>query len=336
LKTAVVIVNWNSGPHLGDCLAGLRRQTLSPDRILVVDNASTDGSRQAAEGQGDVELVRLSSNAGFAVANNEAAARAADAEYLALLNPDAVPEPGWLEALVAAARDHPQCASFASRLVSASDPSLLDGAGDVLHESGLAWRRGHGESAAGAPEAGEVFSVCAAAALYRRAAFVEAGGFDPSFFCFFEDVDLGFRLRLRGHGCRYVPAALVRHVGSASLGRASDFNIYHGHRNLVWAYFKNMPSSLLWRSLLQHVALNLATLALFSARGRARVIWRAKLAALRGLPRVLRERRRVQAGRTSTPAELREALARGMLVPYRLHWRWLRNGRSGLAGARTA
>jgi len=336
MRTAVVVVNWNSGPHLGDCLAGLRRQTRRPDRILVVDNASADGSMRAAEGREDVEVLRLPANAGFAAANNEAAARLEDAELLALLNPDAVPEPGWLLALVAAARDHPECASFASRLVSAADPSVLDGAGDVLHESGLAWRRGHGESASQAPPAGEVFSACAAAALYRRAAFLEAGGFDPSFFCFFEDVDLGFRLRLRGHGCRYVPSALVRHVGSASLGRASDFNVYHGHRNLVWAYAKNMPASLLWRTLPQHLALNLATLAVFSARGRARVIGRAKLAALRGLPRALRQRRLVQAARRCSAEELRAALACGVLEPYRVHWRWLRQGRSGLAGARTA
>ncbi len=109
----------------------------------------------------------------------------------------------------------------------------------------------------------EVFSACAAAALYRRDVFEALGGLDEDFFCYMEDVDLGFRLRLAGWGCTYVPTAVVHHVGSATSGRRSHFTTYHGHRNLVWVFFKNMPGALLWLYLPQHFSLTSSSVALF-------------------------------------------------------------------------
>jgi GT2 family glycosyltransferase len=83
--------------------------------------------------------------------------------------------------------------------------------------------------------------------LYRRSALIELGGFDEDYFCYVEDVDLGFRLRLAGHQCLYIPSSIVHHVGSGSTGgKNSDFAVYHGHRNLVWTYVKDMPGFLFW------------------------------------------------------------------------------------------
>jgi GT2 family glycosyltransferase len=161
-----------------------------------------------------------------------------------------------------------------------------------------------------------VFSACAAAALYHRDALIEIGGFDERYFCYHEDVDAGFRLRLRGYRCLYVPDAVVRHVGSASSGRKSDFATYHGHRNLVWTFFKNMPATLLAVYLPQHFVFNFASILWFSARGQARAILRAKRDALRGLPQVLRERGDVQRHRRIGARALRSAMARGWLTPY--------------------
>src|SRR6185436_15150615 len=135
--------------------------------------------------------------------------------------------------LLEAAAAEPAFACFASELRMAGDPRLLDGAGDVYHVSGLSWRRGHQRPLSGlGTERREVFSPCAAAALYRRDVLAAVGGFDESLFCYFEDIDLGFRLRLEGHRCLYVPGAVVHHVGSALSGRRSAFTVYHGHRNL--------------------------------------------------------------------------------------------------------
>jgi GT2 family glycosyltransferase len=313
-RVAVAIVTANAGPLIGEALDYLARQTLEPARVIIVDNASTDGSIDAVEEQRpEVEVVRLQRNSGFAAANNLAAERANDCDWIALLNPDAFPAPTWLEELVRAAEAHPEHSFFASRLDSAGSKTL-DGRGDSYHVSGWAWQRDHGRARAEVQEdtPHEVFSPCAAAAMYRRDVFLEAGGFDESFFCYAEDTDLAFRLRLAGHRCLYVPQAVVEHVGSATTGRESDFGIYHAHRNLVWTYFKNMPSPLVWLYLPQHVVMNLLVIAWFSARGHTRSILKAKVDAVRGLPVALGQRRAIQAKRVRSAADLRRAMARGV------------------------
>jgi GT2 family glycosyltransferase len=318
VKVAVVVVNWNAGPLLGRCLASLTRQSRPADRVIVVDNASTDDSLAlAAEQLRGVELLRLDVNAGFARANNIAAAAARDADALALLNPDAFPEPGWLAGLVSAAERFPDFGAFASQMRLDAMPDRLDGAGDSYHVSGRAWRNGHNAPADGWPEGEyEVFAPCAAAALYRRAAFEEIGGFDESYFCYFEDVDLGFRLRLHGYRSLYVPSSIVRHVSSALSGYRSDFAVYHGERNAVWTFVKNMPGPLLWWYLPQHLALNAASLVFYPFRGQGRAVWRAKWHALRGLKPVLARRREEQRARRADWRTLREAMARSPAAPY--------------------
>jgi GT2 family glycosyltransferase len=318
VKVAVLIVNWNGGALLSRCLQSLARQQRQPDRVVVVDNASSDDSLQiAAPHFGSAQLIRLTENAGFARANNLAAAAAADADVLALLNPDAFPEPGWLAALIAAAERTPAAAAFASQIRLDAAPDLLDGAGDSYHVSGRAWRNAHQQPVSAGPASEiEVFAPCAAAALYRRSAFDEVGGFDERFFCYFEDVDLGFRLRLHGYRCLYVPGAVVSHVSSALSGYRSDFAVYHGERNAVWTFVKNMPGPLLWWYLPQHVALNVAALLFYPWRGQGRVAWRAKRDALRGLWTVIGQRRRVQQHRRAGWRALRSAMARGLTAPY--------------------
>ena len=309
-RAAVVVVNWNAGALLERCLDAVFAQTLPPAEVVVVDNDSGDGSADGLEARyPGLTVLRPGRNVGFAAANNLAAA-ATRSEWLALLNPDAFPERDWLERLAAAAGAHPGYAFFASRLVSENDPQRLDGTGDLYHATGLAWRRDHGRPAArSAAAAGDVFAACAAAALYRRDAFLEAGGFDESYFCFFEDVDLAFRLRLAGHRCRYVPDAVARHVGSALTRKGSDFAVYHGHRNLVWTYAKDMPWPLLVTYLPAHVLLNLASLVYFALRGRGGPILRAKRDALLSLPEVLRRRRQVQRGAKVSAWSLRRSFA---------------------------
>lgn len=322
-NVAAIVVNHNGGELLARCLSALAEQDLAPKKIIVVDNASTDGSvdRLPARYAG-TELIRLRQNPGFAAANNIAVAEAEDCDWIALINPDAFVEPDWLRKLLASAQKHPEYAFFASRMLNERDPSRLDGAGDVYHVSGAHWRRGHAGREQGRCVAiEEVFSPCAAAALYRRDALVEAGGFDESFFCYAEDIDLGFRMRLRGYKCLYVPDAVVRHVGSATTGPGSDFTVYHGHRNLVWAYVKNMPGMLFWLYLPQHLLLNLISVIWFMARGRAKVILKAKWDAVSGLPRVLRERRRVRKSRRIGAREIRRAMEKSWFAPYKQYFR---------------
>lgn len=317
-SVAVIVVNWNSGAYLKKCLDAVVLQTVPIAKIVIVDNASSDSSlAQAGELPARAQLIRLPKNSGFAAGNNLAVKAAEGCEWLAFLNVDAFPEPDWLERLLAAAKSRPAGALFGSRMIQALNPEKLDGVGDAYHVSGVHWRIGHGQNVC-TPIAhnAEVFSVCGAAMLCRRDLFLEVGGFDESFFCYAEDVDLGFRLRLRGHRCWYVPESTVYHVGSATTGKRSNFAVYHGHRNLVWVYFKNMPWPLLLLYLPQHFFLNFISLIYFTAQGKGRVILAAKWAALRGLPQVLRERRRVQQTRRVSGWEMRRAMETGWFTPY--------------------
>jgi GT2 family glycosyltransferase len=311
---AVIVVNLNGGELVERTLESLVLQTVPPARTIVVDNGSGDGSADRIEARfPQVELMRLGHNAGFAAANNVAVGQAEDCTWVALLNPDAFPEPSWLEALLEAAAREPQWAALGSCLLLEGSDGLLDGTGDEYHVSGFAWRRDHRRPVTEQPRGREeIFAPSAAAALYRRDAFLAAGGLDERFFCYLEDVDLGFRLRLRGMRSVHVPDAVVRHVGSSTTGRESAFQIYHSQRNLVWTWVKDMPGPLLWLYLPQHLLVNALMTAWFVRRGLGRAVLRAKLDALRGLRAVLASRRAVQRERTVSTRELCRSMARGL------------------------
>lgn len=296
-KVTVVIVNWNGELFLDRCLAALMTQTVRPHEIILLDNASSDGSVSIVRRYLSVQLMLSGDNTGFARGNNLAiAASSNESEWIALLNPDAYADPRWLETLLLAVKSHPGFDVFGSRLVNASDPALLDGAGDAYHISGLVWRMEHGEEVSVSDcREREVFSPCAAAALYRRSALHEVGGFDEDYFCYVEDVDLAFRLRLAGCRCLYVPQSVAHHVGSGTTGgRHSDFALYHGHRNLVWTFVKDMPGILFWIFLPLHLVLNVMSIIWFSLSGHGTVIMRAKYDALLGLPKMWRKRHDIQ------------------------------------------
>ena len=299
-KVGAVVVNWNAGDHLRRCIAALGAQDVPFDKIVIIDNGNSipPGALQFPS-QEKVQYLRLPYNAGFAKANNMALGMLKDYEWVALVNPDAFLETDWLGKMLAAATVHPEFSSFAGQLVMFEDRPRLDGTGDIYHVSGLVWRRGHGtlrKECALSEE--EVFSPCAAAALYRSDAFTSVGGFDEDFFCYVEDVDVGFRLRLAGHRCMFVAGAVAYHVGSVTTGgKHSDFAIYHGHRNLVWTFIKNMPGALFWILLPLHLAMNVFTVAHVSLRGKSRVILRSKWDAIKGIRMMWRKRRQIQASR---------------------------------------
>lgn len=241
----VVIVAYNSGAYLQACVDALAAQTLREFEAIIVDNASEDGSIDTLRLPDErFRVLRAGANLGFAAGNNLAFAMA-KSPWIATLNPDAMPAPGWLAALKRASEHYPHAVMFGSTQIDAADPMRLDGCGDALSFLGLSWRGLHGRSIDLLPPVGETFAPCAAAALYRRDALEQVGGFDERFFCYCEDVDLAFRLRLLGGVCIQTPDAVVRHVGSAISGRDSYFTLFHSARNRVWLMAKNLPFALL-------------------------------------------------------------------------------------------
>ncbi len=291
-SVTVVVVNWNGGSLLIECLQKLKEQSLQANHIILMDNASTDGSADLAAAIDGVTVQKLEKNYGFAKANNIALNQCQD-QFIALLNPDALADKFWLEHLVNMASAHPEFVTFGSRQMMLNNPGYLDGTGDTYHFSGLAWRTGYASKLTyQALDCREIFSPCACAALYHTDVLKRLGGFDEDFFCYMEDVDLGFRLQLNQYRCFYVADAVVHHAGSALTGgRHSASSIYYGHRNLVWTFVKNMPAFLFYPLLPVHCLLTLISLVYFSFKGQGRVIIRAKKDALMGLPKIWRKRK---------------------------------------------
>lgn len=304
---SLVIVNWNSGSWLKKCLQGVAAQTVQPEQVLLIDNCSTDCSLTDLEKiLPYIKVVRQKENLGFSKANNIALQSIDGSRWTVLLNPDAIPEPEWLESLLIAAERNPEYSFFASKMIDALHPDLFDGAGDILHVSGLGWRRFNGSLSKNIQDIeSECFGACAGAAMYKTEILKKLGSFDGHFFCYFEDVDLSFRFRLAGHLCLYVPSAVVLHVGSVSSGgKQSDFAVYYGHRNLVWTYIKNMPGWLFWVCLPVHLLMNIISILVFIWRGKGKTILHSKRDAFLGLPKMWRKRRQIQSERVVSIGEI--------------------------------
>jgi GT2 family glycosyltransferase len=217
LRVAVVVPNRDGLRWLPGLLAALRAQTRPADRLVVVDDGSADGSVAFLRQQPDVELVQRDGSGGFATAVNAGiAAVGADCDALALVNTDVALAPDWLARTVEVLEAAPDAASVACKMVGMDDPGLIDDAGDTLRRDGVCEQRGKGRRDDGRFDAPvEVWGACAGAALYRRAAVAQVGGFDESYGMYLEDVDLALRLRLAGWTCRYEPA-VARHAGAGS------------------------------------------------------------------------------------------------------------------------
>jgi len=345
MKTLVVIVTHNCSSAFEHCWAIVEPLLDEHVRACVVDNASTDLAQlQQLEALPTGVLTRLAHNVGYGGAINHAlgfsdrvralggvidgrtasaippeattaSTAGAQPEYILCLNPDAYLQPDCLPLLIKAMEADETLASAAPLMLSAEDPAVIDGAGDVLSISGYAWRRWHGRrvdtvnvladissdtsldissstSLNRSPvDSSPVFGACAGACLYRLSALREIGGFDPAYFMYMEDTDVGLRLRMAGWSCAFVPKAVVHHEGSATTGYRSDFSVYHGHRNALRLVCKNFPVWLLPLSLLLHLLASLLLLPRMAARGQLWVFLRAKWAGLLLMPAAFRARR---------------------------------------------
>ena len=239
---SIIIVNYNGGAFLQPAIDAVAAQADQDFELILVDNASTDGSLEnlRTEHIPNFKLMALEENTGFARGNNLAAA-AANSKWIALLNPDTVAQPDWVSEFRAATLAHPAAMMIAGATINMEQPEKLDGAGDCYFVAGQPWRGGYQRSVSELPPIGECFSPCGASALFRRDVFLEAGGFDERFFCYCEDVDLGFRLRLEGQICIFWPQAKIMHFGSGATGVSSPFSVRHGTRNRLWTFVQNMP-----------------------------------------------------------------------------------------------
>ncbi len=317
----VVVVNWNGWARLDRCLAALARQTLRDVAVWVVDNGSCDGSpARVRAGYPWVQLLENDDNRGFAEGNNRGIV-AGHAPFVATLNNDTCPEPGWLETLVSALEREPEVGMVASKMLCHDRPDRIDSAGIAINRAGIAWDRLGGTLDTPGATPVEIFGPCAGAALYRRAMLADVGLFDGDLFCYLEDVDLAWRARLAGWRALYAPAARVGHVHSGTLGDLSPLKSYLLGRNKLWTIVKNYPDPYLgrrWPLIVSYDLLAAAYAVLVQGRFAA---LRGRLASWGGLKRAWSKRRAIQRRRRVPAAEVDRWLE-PLDAPWRLAGRY--------------
>lgn len=250
-KVTIIIPNYNGRELLKNCLRSLERQTFSDFKVLVVDNGSSDGSVSLTSGILDLEYIRLKENRGFCGAVNIGIAHT-KTPYLILLNNDTEAEESFVEKLCEAIEASDRIFSCGARVMDYRNRSVIDSAGDYYTAFGWAVSRGKGKEYTVSSGSGKqkprfsaarnVFSCCAAAAIYRTKAVKRLNGLDPHHFAYLEDVDLGYRAKIYGYENRYEPTAVVYHVGSATTGtRYNEKKVFLSARNTIYVLYKNMP-----------------------------------------------------------------------------------------------
>lgn len=242
-EVTVVIPNYNGIAYIDNCIKALKAQKEAPAfDIIVVDNNSTDGSKELVlERYKDVNLIPLDDNYGFCRAVN-VGIKAAKTPYVILLNNDTQVLDGFVSALYERISQKNNIFSVSSMMLQAKNPALIDDAGDYYCALGWAFARGKDKPASEYDRPCEITAACGGASIYRKQVFEIIGYFDEVHFAYLEDIDVGYRARLYGYRNVYEPKAKVYHVGSGASGsRYNEFKVRHSSRNSIYLIRKNMP-----------------------------------------------------------------------------------------------
>ncbi len=289
---SAIVVNYNGAEILSACLESLCTQTYPDLEIIVVDNASSDGSDQIpGEFWDRVQLIRSTENLGYGGGVNVGIA-ASSGNMILALNNDIILDPFCAGYLARAMEENPRIGMCAPKMLLPD--GRLNSTGLCISRSGAAWNQNFGcENTVQASPNEEILGPSGGAALYRKAMLEQVGSFDESFFMYMEDVDLAVRARLAGWRCRFVPDAVVIHANSATAGRGSDLGVYYGNRNIIWYTVRDFPLRLLITSLPWIIGRNIGVIFYYMLQGRGKLVFRAKVQAIAGLGRMLRERKSV-------------------------------------------
>ncbi len=318
--TAVIVVNWNGIDHLPDCLDSLLSQS-APCQVVMVDNSSSDGSVEMVRSryQNRVEIIENPANWGYARAVN-IGTRSTRTPFVVALNNDTVTDREFVAQLTSAARREDKIGMCAPKILSFSEPGVIDNAGQNLYRDGVGRGRGRLEHDRGQYDHPcDILLPSGCAVLLKRDMLDEVGGFDEDFFAYCDDTDLGLRARLAGWRCVYEPRAVVFHKYSASSHAYSPLKAFLVERNHCWVALKCLPFPLLlsapFFTLLRisfqayGILRGQGAAGRFTARNSplalAVLVLRAWGSALAGSPRMWKKRREVQRMRKVPVAEVR-------------------------------
>ena len=326
-EITVIVPTLAAGEPLAACIASLDAQTFRGFETIIVDNSGTKLAGKAQAGR-NVAIIENVDNVGFGAAVNQGI-RASSTPFVAVLNDDAVADAGCLEAMLQALEGRPDVGMVAPQ-IRLGATGMLDSAGMLVCGDGSSRQRGHGEPPERYSRKQEVLLPSGCAALYRREMLDEAGLFDPSFYLYCEDTDLGLRARWKGWECLYVPSAVVEHAYSRTAGRASATKAFYGERIRLFLVVKNFPFGLLLLAPFYALARYFwhawwlwrgrGAAAEFTRSGGSAAelpgyVFRAWLAMLGELRTLCRERRRIRKGARLTPKQYARLLRRFSISP---------------------
>ncbi len=246
MKTTIIIPNYNGKHFLKDCLTALLKQTQKDFCTLVIDNGSSDGSVEYIQTHfPTVTIISCQKNYGFCGAVNRGI-QLAETPYVLLLNNDTEVEAEFVEELEKAMDRHPKAFSINGKILQFQKRDRMDDAGDMYCLVGWQFQRGVAQLEKQFSKEEQVFSACAAAAIYRKKVFEQIGYFDENHFAYLEDMDIGFRARIYGYENWFCPKARVYHVGSGTTGsKYNSLKVKLSARNSVYMNYKNMPIGML-------------------------------------------------------------------------------------------
>lgn len=241
MDVTVVIPNYNGIKYMQNCLKSLYEGSYVP-KVVVVDNASSDGSLEEARKEyPQIKTIEFEKNYGFCKAVN-VGIKAADTELVILLNNDTSVDNYFVEKLKGAIEKRKDAFSVGAKMLSMKEPEKIDDAGDLYCALGWAFALGKGKEKSAYSEQKEIFAACGGAAIYRKSMIEEIGYFDENHFAYLEDIDIGYRAKIKGYRNYFEPEALVYHAGSAVSGsRYNEFKVRLSSRNSVYLICKNMP-----------------------------------------------------------------------------------------------
>lgn len=243
MKSTVIIPNYNGMKFIENCMKAMEKETSTSYHICVVDNGSTDGSKEWVKNNcPQVQLIELGENTGFCGAVN-AGIKATKTPYVILLNNDTEVEYGFVKALEDALESERKSFSVSAKMVDLYNKEVLDGAGDLYCALGWAFALGKGKNVKdNYTKPQEIFSACGGAVIYNKEVLDYLGGFDQNHFAYLEDCDLGYRAQIFGYRNYYTPHAVVYHAGSGVSGsRHNEFKVALSSKNSVYLIYKNMP-----------------------------------------------------------------------------------------------
>lgn len=296
MSVTVVLINYNGMGFIIDCLRALEGQSFKDFEILIIDNASSDGSLgviktllEESQLGSLVKLIPLNTNVGFGGGCVEGL-RYAQGEYIGLLNNDTEPDNRWLEELVKVMDNDPKVGVCGSKLI-VYGTDIIDSAGDGFSKALRGFKRGEGEKTLLYSKKESVFGACAGAALYRRKMIEEIGFLDEDFFLIHEDTDLNFRAHLYGWKVLYAPTSIVYHKVRSSIGKMSDIAVYYTLKNSEFVRIKNVPIGVFIRCFPEFIIGMLTEFIYFAIKHKHFMLYlNAKRDAIRMLPKMLKKR----------------------------------------------